>query len=241
MDPSDSILAACQETIGYKFCNIGLLRQSLMHASATGNRIESNERLEFLGDAILGMVICHELFIRFPRYLEGELTKIKSMVVSRRTCTRIAKNIGLGQFLCVGKGMGGLAKLPSSCTAAVLEAIIGAIYIDGGDAAARSFILRHMGYLLDQADASQHQNNFKSMLQQHAQRIMDATPIYEMLDEKGPDHSKCFEVGVLIGSRRFASAWGTSKKDAEQLAAYYALQELKLLAGDAKMPDTAVG
>jgi ribonuclease-3 len=241
MDPSDSTLATCQETIGYKFSNTDLLRQALMHASATGNRIESNERLEFLGDAILGMVICHELFIRFPRYLEGELTKIKSMVVSRRTCTRIAKNIGLGQFLCVGKGMGGLAKLPSSCTAAVLEAIIGAIYIDGGDSAARSFILRHMGYLLDQADASQHQNNFKSMLQQHAQRIMDATPVYEILDEKGPDHSKCFEVGVLIGNQRFASAWGTSKKDAEQLAAYYALQELKLIAGDAKISDAAAG
>ena len=241
MNPSDSILVLCQEAIGYQFKNTELLRRALMHASAASNRIESNERLEFLGDSILGVVICHELFVRFPHYLEGELTKIKSMVVSRRTCTRIAKNIGLGQFLCVGKGMGGLAKLPGSCTAAVLEAVIGAIYIDGGDQAARAFILRHMGFLLDHADASQHQNNFKSMLQQHSQRIMDATPVYEILDEKGPDHSKCFEVGVLIGSRRFASAWGTSKKDAEQLAAYYALQELKLLPDDTKVPNTAVG
>lgn len=239
MDESDLNLESCQEVIGYCFNNKDLLHQALIHASAADNRVKSNERLEFLGDSILGMAICHELYQRFPHYLEGELTKIKSMVVSRRTCTRIAKKMGLAKFLYVGKGMNSQPKLPSSCTSAALESIIGAIYIDGGNDAARDFILRHFGTLLDQADASQHQENFKSMLQQYCQQKMDTTPAYELLDEKGPDHSKCFEVGVLVGHRRFASAWGPSKKEAEQLAAYYALQELDLIPKDAQYPHSA--
>ena len=228
-----SALEACQEIIGYRFKDLDLLRISLTHASSAETRTNSNERLEFLGDAILGMVICHELYRRFPTYLEGELTKVKSMLVSRKTCSRLAEGMGLTQFLRVGKGMSSHRRIPASCMAAAIESIIGAIYIDGGESAAEQFILRIVGPLLDEADAEQHHENFKSLLQQHAQRIMDATPIYEMLDEKGPDHSKCFEVGVVIGRRRFNSAWGPSKKEAEQLAALYALKELSLLPADA--------
>jgi len=239
MEQSESNLTLCQEAIGYHFNNIDLLKQALIHASAADSRLQSNERLEFLGDAILGKIICHELFMRFPNYLEGELTKIKSMVVSRRTCARIARNMQLGRFLYVGKGMSIQPKLPLSCKAAALESIIGAIFLDGGADAARQFILSHMGFLLDQADASQHQENFKSMLQQHAQQLLEATPAYELLDEKGPDHSKCFEVGVVINQHRFASAWGPSKKEAEQLAAFHALQELDILPRDAVFSPSA--
>jgi len=236
MTPSDSTLEKCQQAIGYYFQDIDLLRKALTHASIADDRLESNERLEFLGDSVLGMIICHELFSRFPHYLEGELTKIKSMIVSRRTCARMAEKIGLQEFLLVGKGMISHRKLPSSCSAAVIESIIGAIFIDGGLDAARQFILRHTGHLLDEADAKQHQENFKSMLQQYVQQRLSATPAYEILDEKGPDHSKCFEISVVIGQRRFPSAWGPSKKQAEQLAAFYALQELGLIPPDAPFP-----
>jgi len=229
MEPSDFTLQSCQEAINYQFNDVEFLRKALVHASAADTRLESNERLEFFGDAVLGMVVCHELFMRFPNYLEGAITKIKSMIVSRRTCTRIAKNLDLGRFLSVGKGMISLSKLPNSCISAAFESVIGAIYLDGGYDAARDFILCHVNDLINDTDASQHQGNFKSMLQQHAQRVMNFTPVYEVLDEKGPDHSKCFEVGVVIANRRFVSAWGPSKKDAEQLAAFYALQELNML------------
>lgn len=219
--------------LGYHFKNTALLDQALTHASLVGGRLESNERLEFFGDAILGMVICHELFRRFPHYLEGELTKIKSMIVSGRTCARVAAQMGLEPYLRVGKGMTMQHQIPSSCHAATLESLIAAIYLDGGMRAARKFVLRHFGELLDQADAKEHQENFKSMLQQYAQRELDTTPAYEVLDEKGPDHSKCFEVGVLMNDQRFPSAWGPSKKEAEQLAAYYALMDLDVLPNEA--------
>jgi ribonuclease-3 len=126
--------------------------------------------------------------------------------------------------------------LPNSCCAAALEAIIGAIFLDGGSEAARDFVLRQFNKLLEKADARQPQENYKSMLQQYAQRLLDCTPMYEILDEKGPDHSKCFEVGVVIGSRRFASAWGPNKKEAEQIAAFITLQELEVLPEGAKHP-----
>ncbi len=237
MDKSLSRVQACQEMIGYQFKNIELLELSLIHASAADSRLESNERLEFLGDSILGKVVCHELFERFPDYLEGELTKIKSMIVSRKTCARIANKMQLAKYLRVGKGMSSQMRVPNSCTSAAFESIIGAVYLDGGDQAAREFILSKIGHLIDRADASQHQENFKSMLQQHVQRTMDSTPSYELLDEKGPDHSKCFEVGVVVSSSRFGSAWGPSKKEAEQLAAFMALKELGLLPEDAHYPE----
>jgi len=241
MDNKDKLLEQCQQAIGYHFKTLSLLEQALTHASVADDRVASNERLEFLGDAILGMVICDELYRRFPDYLEGELTKVKSMIVSRRICARIAEGIGLNQFLRVGKGMIAQRKLPSSCSAAAFESITAAIYIDGGEIRAREFLLRHIGPLLDEADARQHQENFKSILQQYAQRIMNTTPIYELLDEKGPDHSKCFEVSVVVGPQRFVSAWGPSKKEAEQLAAYRALQELSVIPKDDSSAQTAAG
>jgi ribonuclease III len=232
------MLEQCQQSIGYSFKDVSLLEKALNHASASENRLASNERLEFLGDAILGTIVCHELYERFPHYLEGELTKIKSMIVSRRTCARIAEKMGLAEFLHVGKGMKAQRKLPLSCIAAVYESVIGAVYLDGGDPAARKMILTHVGPLMDEVTAESHHENFKSMLQQYAQQEMDSTPAYELLDEKGPDHSKCFEVGVIISQQRFASAWGPSKKDAEQLAAYRALQELNIISKDNEYPVT---
>lgn len=222
-------LQQVEQIIGYKFSNRALLDKALTHSSAADSRLLSNERLEFFGDSILSVVICQTLFERFPDYLEGELTKMKSMLVSRGTCARLAKQIGLQEFLKVGKGMAFSRALSGSLAASLLEAIIAAIYIDGGFDAARRFILKIFGSLIDQADTEQVQGNYKSMLQQHAQDRFNAVPVYVLLDEKGPDHNKCFESEVVIADRHFPSAWGTNKKEAEQKAAFNALVELGVI------------
>lgn len=210
----------------YEFRDHTLLDEALTHASSAGHRLQSNERMEFLGDAILGFVVCEYLYQHFPSLLEGEMTKIKSAVVSRRVCAEISREINLDGMLNLGKGMACRPKLPSSVAAAVLESIIAAIYLDGGMEPVRAFILRHMVPYIREAANSTHQRNFKSVLQQYAQRSLPVNPCYVLLDSKGPDHAKVFEVCVEIGSRRFTSAWANSKKEAEQNAALLALSEL---------------
>ncbi|HIJ52746.1 MAG TPA: ribonuclease III [Planctomycetes bacterium] len=224
-----------EQVIDYKFSNRDLLTRAFTHSSAADDRFLSNERLEFLGDSVLALVTCQILFERFPGYLEGDLTKIKSMLVSRDTCSEVAGQLGLQRFLKVGKGLASDRALSGSLAAGLLEAIIAAIYIDGGLDHARSFILTTFAPLIDQADAEQTQGNFKSLLQEHAQQRLNATPVYELLDEKGPDHDKCFEAQVFVGDRHFLSAWGRSKKEAEQKAALNALVELGLL--ESALPD----
>ena len=229
---SDEALDRCQKAIGYQFRNLGLLKSALTHASVAPTRLDSNERMEFLGDAILGMVVCQYLYETYEEYLEGELTKIKSSVVSRRTCAEVADALGLPEWLYLGKGISNGSRMPSSLSAAVFESLIAAITLDSDLETARAFIIRHMKPHIDEAVASEHQQNFKSQLQQHAQKALGATPVYELLDEQGPDHSKCFEVAVQVAGRRFPSAWGPSKKESEQKAALNALKELELLAAD---------
>jgi len=231
-----SAYGRCEAAIGHTFRDPELLHRALTHSSVAENRAESNERLEFLGDAVLGLVVCDYLFTNYPTFLEGDLTKVKSAVVSRRTCAEVADALGLPGLLTIGKGMINGARLPESLAAAVLEAIIAAVYLDGGLEPARAFVLRHMEQFIRRSVASEHQENFKSKLQQHAQKDLTATPSYELLDEKGPDHSKCFEVAVNLKGRRFRSAWGTSKKEAEQRAAYNALVALKLIDPEKEPP-----
>lgn len=217
-----------EAVLGYRFRDRSLLTAALTHASVADHRLHSNERLEFFGDAILAMVVCDELYRRFPDLLEGELTKIKSTVVSRSTCAEVSRALGLPDLLFLGKGMAGRSRLPNSLAAAVLEALIAAMFLDGGGIEeARRFILQHMGEQIRLAAESEHKRNYKSQLQQYAQRALNGTPVYELLDEQGPDHSKCFEVCVTIHGRRFPAAWGPSKKEAEQKAAFNALMELR--------------
>ncbi|MGD8500438.1 MAG: ribonuclease III [Phycisphaerales bacterium] len=229
-------LRQIQQITGYKFSDTSLLDKAFAHSSAVDDRLLSNERLEFLGDAVLAVVICQALFERFSGYLEGDLTKIKSKLVSRETCAQISGELGLPKFLKVGKGMVSNRALSGSLAAGVLETTIAAIYIDGGFDAARDFILRVFGTLIDRADAEEVQGNFKSLLQQYAQEQFSATPSYVLLDEKGPDHNKCFELEVVVTDRHFPSAWGTNKKEAEQKAAFNALVELGVLQGAAETP-----
>lgn len=234
----DLKLAECQRAIGYKFKNPKLLNAALTHSSSADTRLESNERLEFLGDAVMGLIVCQVLFERLPNSHEGDLTKIKSAVVSRKVCARVAEKIKLAEHMRLGQGMEPGDHLPKSLAACALEAVIAAVYLDGGITAARKFILRHMDDELQAATTSQHQYNYKSQLQQYAQRILGQTPNYEMLDEKGPDHARCFEVAVSIGDRQFPAAWGTNKKEAEQKAALLALQLLGQLA-ESELDDAA--
>jgi ribonuclease-3 len=215
-----------EKAIGYKFSNRSLLTRAFTHSSAADSRFSSNERLEFLGDSVLELVICRELYERYPGYLEGDLTKVKSVLVSRRSCARVARKMELHKFLEVGKGMTSSKALSGTISAGMFEALIAAIYIDGGLEAARQFILKNFAFLIEQCDAKQDQGNYKSLLQQYAQQYLNTTPTYELLDEKGPDHDKCFESEVIVNGRHFPSAWGTNKKESEQKAAYNALVEL---------------
>jgi ribonuclease-3 len=224
MDPKE--IRAAERLLGHRFADKSLLTQALTHASVADSRLESNERLEFLGDAVLGVVVCDYLYERYGDLLEGELTKIKSSVVSRRTCAEIADELGLDELLRLGKGLADRQMLPKSVLAAVYESLIGALFIDGGLAVARKFILEGLQDTIEQAAGSGHQHNFKSVLQQTSQEVLRQQPQYIVLDEKGPDHAKCFEVCVEIGARRFPSCWGASKKQAEQQAALETLFEL---------------
>ncbi len=232
----EEALERCQRAIDYRFKDSSLLASALTHASIAQDRLDSNERMEFLGDSVLGVVVCEYLYSTYPEYLEGSLTKIKSAVVSGKTCAEISEELGLADCLFLGNGISLRAKLPMSVTAAVFESLIAALYMDAGFDHTRAFILRCMIPHIEAAAASDHQQNFKSQLQQYAQRELPATPTYEMLDEKGPDHSKCFEVAVCVAGRRFGGAWGPSKKEAEQKAAYNALVELALIPDEEEAP-----
>jgi len=234
-------LARAGAVAGYTIRNPELYVAALTHASIANTRLESNERMEFLGDAILGLVVCEALYQRFPDWLEGDLTKIKSAVVSRKICAQISDRIGLTDLLRMGKGMSEANGVPGSLRAAVLESFVAAVYLDAGFERAKAFILECVGPYIDEAAASAHQNNYKSQLQQYAQKHLSATPHYESLDEQGPDHSKCFEVCVTINGRTFPSAWGPSKKEAEQKAAQMALQDLGVPDMETATPFPGVG
>jgi ribonuclease-3 len=225
--PDMDILEECQDAIGYRFLRPDLLRAALTHTSGADTRLASNERLEFLGDAVLGLVACEQLFLRFPEYQEGDLTKVKSAVVSRRTCARISKLLNLGDFLFLGKGMHLQLAMPANLLADVFESLVAAIYLDGGLEAVKPFILKYIGPEIEEVAEGAHAGNYKSHLQQVSQREFNETPQYLLLDEKGPDHSKCFKVAAFIDKHPiFPAAWGRNKKEAEQKAAMNALARI---------------
>jgi len=222
LEPVDS----CEQRIGYCFRDKAILQAALTHASGAVHRLGSNERLEFLGDAILGAVVCEILFHQYPQYLEGDLTKVKSVVVSRSTCAKLSADLGLEEFLILGKGMTTHPKIPPSLLADVFESLIAAIHLDGGPEASRQFIARFVGPEIERAVSGEVGGNYKSNLQQLAQKEFGLTPVYQLLDEKGPDHSKCFKISAQIGRQRYQPAWGRNKKEAEQRAARNALSEI---------------
>ncbi|MEO1584590.1 MAG: ribonuclease III [Planctomycetota bacterium] len=230
MDQPTHLTERAEHVLGYRFTNPELILRALTHASVSHGRLDSNERLEFLGDAVLGLVACEAIYALYPDLLEGEMTKIKSVAVSRRVCARIAKQIGLEDLIRLGKGIrDAKGALPHSLAAATLESTIAAIYLDGG----LSAVQRWLGPLLEPhiigAAESGHQQNFKSVLQQHVQREYQCTPEYRVLAQVGPDHAKTFTIAVCIGESSYEPAEGPSKKQAEQWAALKALDALELI------------
>ncbi len=220
-------IAECQQRLGYEFRDPALLVAALTHASGADHRLASNERLEFLGDSILGFIVCEMLYKLFPDSLEGDLTRIKSVVVSRETCSKISEQLQLIDFLIVGKGLSVTRTMPSSVLSDLFESLVAAIYLDGGLEPVRKMVTGFLEPEIDKVASGEQGSNHKSMLQQLAQRDFGVTPTYEVIDETGPDHSKSFRVVAVIAGKTFSPAWGRNKKEAEQRAASNALSELQ--------------
>jgi len=225
--PVEHALDGCQAAVQYSFQNRELLEHCLTHASVARTRLDSNERLEFLGDAVLGAIVCEMLYHRYPEFAEGDLTRLKSVLVSRHTCAEVAGELGLEKFLLLGKGLRRNDEIPASIISAVFESLVAGIYLDGGRKVAYEFIERVLNDRIEQLGEPGQSKNFKSLLQQLSQKQYAETPVYRLLDEKGPDHSKCFKISAVIGPHVFAAAWGPSKKESEQRAAHNALAELE--------------
>ena len=225
---------ALQRAIGYRFRDIGLLEHAMTHTSRANEDVSGgvldNESLEFLGDAVLGFVVADQLFRQFPSFDEGQKSKTKASLVSTAALARQAERLGLGDHLLLGRGeekTGGRRK--QALLADGYEALIAAIYLDGGVERARAFILRAFGPLID--DIRRHGltgQDHKSSLQEYLQAHDRGLPEYRLAGTIGPDHRKLFEVDVIVGGERIASATGPSKKEAEQEAARMALEKLRI-------------
>lgn len=220
-------ISRCEQNLGYVFKNKRYLFEAITHASVANTRLSSYERLEFLGDSILGFTVCEFLFQHFPDWLEGDLTKIKSNVVSRQSCAEIGKSLKIDDWLVVGKGVGTLGKVPKSLLANAFESIVAAIYLDGGLESVKAFLMPFIEQQVSAAVAGGLEINYKSELQQYAQKRFGLPPNYKLLNDRGPDHDKWFQVAAQIDKRAFDPAWGKNKKEAEQRAAANALAEIQ--------------
>lgn len=221
------ILAACQKVLGYQFQNIALLREALTHSSAAATSLHSNERLEFLGDSVLGLICVEQLYLRFPTYREGEMTRVKSAVVSREPLAAYCESLELWAYLFAGNTVIIQESMPTNIKSDLFEAIVGAIYLDGGLEPTRNFVLKFLDPEIDRYVQNANKGNFKSILQQIAQQRWGTVPRYQVLDSQGPEHQRSFKICVIIEQERFAAAWGPSKKVAELRAAENALAEIE--------------
>jgi len=223
-------LAELQQTLGVSFNDLSLLEQALVHSSYLNENpsfLTSNERLEFLGDAILGLVLTEKLYQGFPQFSEGEMTRLRSALVRRETLARIARAIRLGDYLYLGKGeeaSGGRRK-PSNLAGA-LEAAIAAIFLDQGATSTKDFILRLFNQELEKAVSQGAGVDYKSRLQEFVQARQQPAPVYQLLEAVGPAHDRRFTVEVKIGDTVLGRGSGKSKKMAETEAARSALERL---------------
>lgn len=220
--------------LGVEMQELILLHQALTHTSYANEARHSgslhNERMEFLGDAVLDLVISENLFKRFPQLTEGELTKARANLVCEQTLAKKAAEFDLGRYLLLGKGealSGGRERL--SILADTLESVIAAVYLDRGFAAATEMVLRLLAKELSLVHTGESVKDFKTWLQEVAQRTPDNKVIYEVVGQTGPDHDKVFKVSVSMNDRKLGIGVGKSKKEAEQQAARLALTELQVI------------
>lgn len=218
-----------EEKAGVKFNNQKLLKQAFTHRSYINenrdSNLEHNERLEFLGDAVLELVITDFLFHKMKDADEGELTALRSALVNADTCAKVATSLGINDFLLLSKGESkDMGRARAYILANALEAIIGAIYIDRDYEAAKDFIITHVASLVDEIVREGNWIDAKSLFQEKAQEHMGQTPLYKTIRESGPDHDKRFTVAVYAGTEMMGEGEGKSKQDAEQAAARQALE-----------------
>lgn len=225
-------LALLQERLGYHFNDISLLHDALTHKSSaheTGSPHKHYERLEFLGDAVLDLVVSDYLYTMYPTAQEGQLSKMRSKIVSEAGLASLARHLGLGQFLVLGRGeeqSDGRRK--SSLLAASFEAVMAAIYLDADLRIVQNVFLSTFGSLLTQRLASSRSQDYKGLLQKHALGHYGCLPIYHIVHEEGPAHEKTFHVHLSLNRQFCATGTGSSKKAAEQQAAKRLLQQLSV-------------
>jgi ribonuclease-3 len=224
-------LSALQSRLGHTFADAALLRLALTHPSVTseaGDRTQSNQRLEFLGDAVLQLSLSHAFYQKFPALDEGPLTQARAKLVNRRALAEHARVLDLGAHLILAPGevsSGGREK--PSVLADAFEAVLGAIYLeDGGFAAAREFVAREFSAALAAVDTAPGIANPKGELQERLQSGSGEAPVYELVSATGPDHARSFECRVLHAGAELARGTGPSKKDAESAAAMAALRRV---------------
>jgi ribonuclease-3 len=224
-------LSRLQTTLGMKFKDPSLLQQALVHRSylneARAPGLESNERLEFLGDAALGLIVSQKLCADFPHLNEGDLTQLKASLIRWETLARVAERLSLGDYLLLGRGekLTGGQQRPSNLACA-FEALVAAVLLDSGLRKARALVLRCLKPELAQMAAGEVALDSKSRLQQLAQTRWQAMPSYHTVAAEGPDHAKVFTVEVLVDDRALGQGQGRSKKEAENKAAQQALKAI---------------
>lgn len=225
-------LAPLEATLGYKFRDRAVLLQALQHSSYVNEQhdfaMENNERLEFLGDAVLDLVITHILMVRFPETREGDMTRMRAAIVKEAQLAAVAKTLNLGRHILLGKGETlSRGRRKSSILANTLEAVIAAVYLDGDLQAAFRVIEKHFSQIIPVVAEKPAAEDYKSTLQEAVQVRFKSVPRYRVVGETGPDHNKVFEVELKVDNLLTTRGTGKSKKIAEQAAACVALEELK--------------
>ena len=219
-----------EQHAGVRFRNLGFLNLAFSHrsfANDSGGSANNNEKLEFLGDSVLGLAVCEYLYLNFPDKNEGDMARIKSFVVSENTLEIIAKSLRVDNFILIGRGeeySGGRSKraIISDC----MEAIIGAYYLDSGFKSARRLVLKLIVPEIDKVLEDRHQKDYKTMLQEFVQKRYKTYPRYVLSKKTGPDHNRTFWVTVIIEGKDYGPGNGKNKKEAEQNAAGYAYKAL---------------
>ena len=223
------MLEALQQRLGYVFCDNELLLQALRHRSYTNEhpeKVPHNERLEFLGDAVLEFIISDFLYVAFPNETEGSLSQMRARLVNTQHLVQLARSLDVGEVLFLSKGeLLTLGQNKDSILAGAMEALLAAIYLDGGMEAARLFVQRHFEQAIVESQNAEREQDFKTLLQEKVQRLYQEVPTYRILSESGPDHNKLFVAEVSFRQVR-QEGDGKNKKAAEQEAAKYALRAL---------------